>query len=196
MKRKTNVGTVRIISGKYRGRKITFPALAGVRPSPDRIRETLFNWLMDDIYQQRCLDVFAGSGILGLEALSRGAAHLTAWEQQKDLANHLQQQLDALNFNDNAKVQCADSLTLLNQTCPIPYNLVFLDPPFYQNLIPICLERLICNHWLQSESYLYIETEASYVLDLKPNLDNSLTLLRSKKSGDVAYHLLSYQPTV
>ncbi|ODN43438.1 16S rRNA (guanine(966)-N(2))-methyltransferase RsmD [Piscirickettsia litoralis] len=192
MKKQPNIGSVRVISGKHRGRKITFPTLPGVRPSPDRIRETLFNWLMNDIIDARCLDVFAGSGILGIEALSRGATHLTAWEQQKPLAANLQQQLATLGLTAHSTIQCADSFTLLSKANASPYDLVFLDPPFNQNLIPSCLDKLRCNHWIHAGSYVYIESEVGYQLESKLILE--FEALRRKKSGDVAYQLLRYQP--
>lgn len=184
-------GMVRIIGGKWRGRKLKFPAIEGLRPTPDRVRETLFNWLAPVIIDTRCLDLFAGSGALGIEALSRGAAHVTFVDQNPEIVAYLRQQLTLLN-TDNAKIYCAK----LTSSFVPPFekgglggifNLIFLDPPFHQNLIQTTCTWLAENKLLTNDAYIYIEAEAT--LDPLP-VPAHWEILKSKIAGQVGYHLL------
>jgi 16S rRNA (guanine966-N2)-methyltransferase len=184
-----NHGTVRIIGGKWRGRKLHFPAMPDLRPTPDRVRETLFNWLAPMIAGARCLDLFAGSGALGFEALSRGAGAVMFIDRDPAIAAYLQQQL-ALFFNakagaNTARVQCAT----FPFTLPAPtekFNLVFLDPPFQQNLLPASCAWLIKQNCLAGNAYIYLETAA----DVQPlPIPAAWELVRSKTAGQVGYHL-------
>ncbi|MCW9078602.1 MAG: 16S rRNA (guanine(966)-N(2))-methyltransferase RsmD, partial [Gammaproteobacteria bacterium] len=119
---------VRIIGGRHRGRRLHFSPGRGLRPTPDRVRETLFNWLQADIRGARCLDLFAGSGALGLEALSRGAAFLCAVEQNRTAAQRLRDNITLLHEESAAEVVQGDALRVLKTPPERPFDIVFLDP--------------------------------------------------------------------
>ncbi|WP_192458588.1 16S rRNA (guanine(966)-N(2))-methyltransferase [Musicola keenii] len=177
-------GQIRIIGGQWRGRKLPVPDSPGLRPTTDRVRETLFNWLAPVIQQSRCLDCFAGSGALGLEALSRYAAHATLLEAERNVARQLTQNLAVLKA-ENASVVHTDSLQWLAGEGS-PYDVVFLDPPFRRGLLDDTLMLLEANGWLAEEAWIYIETEAeNHALALPANW----ALHREKTAGQVAYRL-------
>jgi 16S rRNA (guanine966-N2)-methyltransferase len=185
-------GTVRIIAGQWRGRTLRFPETAEVRPTPDRVRETLFNWLQGYLPGARCLDLFSGSGALGIEALSRGAASVTFVERDAEVVNRLQTNINLLKAQ-NAEVIAASALDWLDRRQPdqeVRYDLVFMDPPFHQGLVaPIC-ELLERRGLLREEAMIYIETERSLSLDTLPG---NWTLHREKTAGQVAYRLFARQ---
>lgn len=174
---------LRIIGGRWRGRRVSFPDVEGLRPSPDRVRETLFNWLMPVIEGARCLDLFAGSGALGLEALSRGAARVVLVDRDPLVMASLRAHLQELQA-EGAKLRQADAIAFLDGT-PEPFDVVFLDPPYHKGLLAPCLTRL-GRGWLAPGARVYIEAEAG--LDPLP-LPEGWTLLRSKQAGQVGYHL-------
>jgi len=174
---------LRIIAGEWRGRRIEFPDSLGLRPTGDRIRETVFNWLAPIIDGACCLDVFAGSGALGIEALSRGAAHCQFLEQDAVVSKSLRTQLELLGA-DNAKVATADSLAWLNTHPAEPFDLVFLDPPFASELLQPCFTALQAG-WLKPGSRVYYECATRNEI----GLPTGWTPLRSKQSGQVGYHL-------
>jgi 16S rRNA (guanine966-N2)-methyltransferase len=174
---------LRIIGGRWRGSRIVFPPLAAVRPSPDRVRETLFNWLQQPIVGARCLDLFAGSGALGLEALSRGAAHVTFVDREPQIGRHLSQTLERLGSRD-ATVVVEDALRFLSRP-PQPFDVVFLDPPFDLGLLEPVGARL--RGWLASGAYIYVECPAERSLATLPA---QWRLQRTKRAGQVGYHLL------
>jgi 16S rRNA (guanine966-N2)-methyltransferase len=177
--------SLRIIGGLWRGRKFSFPSAPGLRPTSDRIRETLFNWLNPVIREANCLDLFAGSGALSLEALSRGASHVTMIDNSRDVMHSLHQYLSSLECN-KATLLNVDTIRWLNQSPDhAPFNIVFLDPPFLQDLISPCCKLLEDNRFLMDGSYIYIESEhpASFVVP------DTWLLYRSKIAGDVAYSL-------
>ena len=151
---------VRIIGGRHRGRRIGFLPGRGLRPTPDRVRETLFNWLQADIAGARCLDLFAGSGALGLEALSRGAAFLLAVERHPASVARLREHLQALGETSASVVQ-ADALRLLEQPPAQPFDIVFVDPPFADDLVGRVIERLEAGRWLAADALVYLEQDAS-----------------------------------
>jgi 16S rRNA (guanine966-N2)-methyltransferase len=132
--------SVRIIGGSWRGRRIPIPGGTGVRPTPDRVRETLFNWLAGVVEGARCLDLFAGSGALGLEALSRGAAEVCFVESNPTLARSLGERISA--FGAQGTILHADVTRILERTKTGPYDLVFVDPPYELALAPI-LKKLV-----------------------------------------------------
>ncbi len=174
---------IRIIGGQHRGRKITFPDQTGLRPTGDRLRETLFNWLQPLIPGARCLDLFAGSGVLGFEAASRGAVSVVMVEKAKPVARCLADAIKLLEL-DQVTLQQADALTWLDRP-PQPFDVVFLDPPFADKLLePIC--KKLQQGWLADEARLYIEIDAKDNLPLLP--DNWLPL-KEKKAGQVRYFL-------
>lgn len=175
---------LRIIGGRWRGSRIEFPALAAIRPSPDRVRETLFNWLQQPIVGARCLDLFAGSGALGLEALSRGAAHVTFVDREPQVGRHLTQTLERLGSRD-AAVIVEDAQRFLLRP-PQPFDIVFLDPPFDSAVLEAVGSRLQ-QGWLTANAYIYVECPADRSL---ASLPAQWAVLRTKQAGQVGYHLL------
>ena len=175
---------LRIIGGRWRGSRIVFPPLAAIRPSPDRVRETLFNWLQQQIVGARCLDLFAGSGALGLEALSRGAARVTFVDREPQIGRHLAQTLERLG-NRDAAVVVEDAQRFLRRPAQT-FDIVFLDPPFDSALleeIAAGLER----GWLAPGAHIYVECPADRPLATLPA---RWSVLRTKRAGQVGYHLL------
>jgi 16S rRNA (guanine966-N2)-methyltransferase len=178
-------GIIRIIGGKWRGRKLKVPDVLSLRPTPNRVRETLFNWLAPYIVGARCLDVFAGSGALGFEALSRGASHAVMVDDSSEVIKLLQEELQLFKA-DNAEIYRAKAPSQL-KTPDKPFNVVFLDPPFAENLLLPCCFYLEEQHFLATDAFIYLE--AHEVIDetlLPPNWE----ILKSKRAGQVAYHLI------
>jgi 16S rRNA (guanine966-N2)-methyltransferase len=175
---------LRIIAGRWRGVPITFPPLSGVRPTPDRVRETLFNWLQPTIVGASCLDLFAGSGALGFEALSRGAQRAVLVDRDPHLARHLSETAANLSA-EGAEVVASEALQFL-QRSPRPFDVVFLDPPYASNMLPEVCARL-AQGWLAPNALVYLEAPADGRL---PALPTSWSLHRSKRAGQVGYHLL------
>jgi 16S rRNA (guanine966-N2)-methyltransferase len=178
---------LRIIGGSWRGRKLRFPASAAIRPTPDRVRETLFNWLGTATPGARCLDLFAGSGALGLEALSRGAAHVTFVEHDAAVAAALRARLEEWQATD-ALVERTDALHYLSGAVR-PFDIVFLDPPFASDLASRAAARLEERHWLKPGARIYLECAAR---DGLPSLPRSWRPLKTKQAGEVGYHLFEH----
>ena len=178
-------GQLRIIAGEWRGRKLPVAAVEGLRPTPDRVRETVFNWLMATVPGARCLDCFAGTGALGLEALSRGANKLVAVELSTQAATQLQANLQALKA-DQATLIAGNALLWLDKQATETFDLVFLDPPFRKGLLePIC-QKLSDNGWLVPGSRVYIEAEAELTqLPVPANWQ----LIKCKQTGQVSYNV-------
>ena len=151
-------GRVRIIGGSLRGSKLDVPDLAGLRPTPDRVRETLFNWLMPVIEGARCLDLFAGTGALGIEALSRGAAHVDFVESDAQLARMLRENLSRLK-QTAAVHQSAASRFI--ECAGERYDIVFLDPPFNDDLWDRAMTSLETNERLAPTAWIYVESPAN-----------------------------------
>jgi len=145
----------RIIGGQWRRRRLKFPEFPGIRPSPDRVRETLFNWLMHDLPGRRCLDLFAGSGALGLEALSRGAASVVFVDRERRVIEALREHLAALGTTHADTVQ-AEALDFLRGPAK-PFDLVFLDPPFNSPLLAESLTALQHGSWCTPRALIYME---------------------------------------
>ncbi|MBI3546851.1 MAG: 16S rRNA (guanine(966)-N(2))-methyltransferase RsmD [Gammaproteobacteria bacterium] len=177
-------GKLRIIGGRWRGRRLSVPESEGLRPTPDRVRETLFNWLQTYIGGAHCLDLFAGTGALCLEALSRGAARVVMVEKAPAVAERLRQQLVLLQAQD-ARVTLADAVDFLQQT-PEAFDIIFLDPPFKSDLIAQCAKLVEIHGWIKPGGLIYIEAP-SQVTEFP--LPSTWELLRSKKAGQVGYHL-------
>ena len=178
--------SVRIIGGGWRGRRITFPDVPGLRPTPDRVRETLFNWLQHDVAGARCLDLFAGSGALGLEALSRGAKELVFVEQSVAASRALAGATGALG---GRAAQLRWSKWALRGICAGRRRLsiiVFLDPPFGRDALAEYIPLLDSGHWLKPGSLVYLENEKAAGA---PPLPAHWELLKSKSAGEVGYHL-------
>ena len=178
-------GEVRIISGIWRGRKLPVINAEGLRPTTDRVKETLFNWLMQDIDGAAVLDCFAGSGSLAIEALSRHASFASLVERDAQLARQLSNNLNKLNAI-NAEVLVQDCLTLLKQPAKRQYDIVFIDPPFRKDLALPCCMALEQQQWLTAGALIYLETEKE--LDIRAMPDNWL-LLKEKQAGQLAYRL-------
>ncbi|WP_318376874.1 16S rRNA (guanine(966)-N(2))-methyltransferase [Enterobacter sp.] len=177
-------GQIRIIGGQWRGRKLPVPDSPGLRPTTDRVRETLFNWLAPSMVNARCLDCFAGSGALGLEALSRYAGASTLIEMERGVAQQLKQNLGTLKAA-NANVVNTNTLTFLNQT-GTPHDIVFVDPPFRKGLLDETLRLLEVNGWLADDALIYVESEVENGL---PPVPVHWDLHREKVAGQVAYRL-------
>jgi len=186
MQAKARSNTIRIIGGEHRGRKLRFPDVKGLRPTADRVRETLFNWLQARIPGAACLDLFAGSGAIGLEALSRGAAALVFCEQSAAAARNLQENIKLLGLQDRTKVQRMDARRLLQQAPGQLFDIVFLDPPFAAGLLSeICLQ-LEQSGWLAPNAFIYLEQDSSHPW---PDLPSNWLLFRETMAGQAACRL-------
>jgi 16S rRNA (guanine966-N2)-methyltransferase len=178
--------SVRIIAGAWRGRRIHFPDMPALRPTPDRVRETLFNWLQHCITDARVLDLFAGSGALGLEALSRGAKQAVFVEQFPPAARALQEQL--VRFGGAAKGRILEmGAARYLRTPGQPFDIAFLDPPFGTNALAEYIPLLDTGDWLKVGSLVYLENERAAGI---PALPGHWELLKSKSAGEVGYHLV------
>jgi len=179
---------LRIIGGEWRSRKLPFPAVEGLRPTPDRVRETLFNWLQHHVGGAHCLDLFAGSGALGLEALSRGAESALFIDQSVVAIRQLRDNLTTLKCQQAEVINTAASTWLDNRqgTEEAQYDLVFLDPPFRKGMVePIC-QQLDHLGLLSDHAMIYIETESELAQLTVPS---DWQLHREKKAGQVIYRL-------
>ncbi|HKJ21555.1 MAG TPA: 16S rRNA (guanine(966)-N(2))-methyltransferase RsmD [Gammaproteobacteria bacterium] len=186
MSHKPELGQLRIIAGKWRHRRVTFPDVQGLRPTPDRVRETLFNWLQPYIEGATCLDLFTGSGALGVEALSRGAGHVVMLEQDPRAIGHLRGQLEALGATaDEARVIQADALSYLRGPAET-FDVVFVDPPFHTSLIEDSCRLLDQGPWLAPNARIYLEMAWT---PAAPALPARWRLLHHKRAGDVGYAL-------
>jgi len=178
--------TLRIIGGIWRGRRLRFPPTPQIRPTPDRVRETLFNWLAARVPGARCLDLFAGSGALGLEALSRGAAHVTFVERDLTAAREIRDRLAEWGARA-ASVEPIDARAFLERQPATSFDIVFLDPPFASTLLEATAARLEQAGWLSDGALVYIESPAGAAPPVPPGW----TLLKAKRAGEVGYHLYS-----
>ncbi|VFP79590.1 16S rRNA (guanine(966)-N(2))-methyltransferase RsmD [Candidatus Erwinia haradaeae] len=177
-------GKIRIIGGKWRGRQIGVIGHLKVRPTPNRVRETLFNWLEGTVKNSKCLDCFSGTGALGLEALSRYATSTTFLEIQKSIIIQLTKNLLTLKAQ-NGYIIHTNALKFLSQEGK-SHRLVFVDPPFHANLIEHTLALLESNAWLQDESLIYVESSAEYT---RPKVPINWFLYREMIAGRVASRL-------
>jgi 16S rRNA (guanine966-N2)-methyltransferase len=175
---------IRIIGGKWRSRKVSFETKDTLRPTPDRVRETLFNWLSPHVAGADCLDLYAGSGVLGLEALSRGAKSAIAVEADRANAKCIEQ---------NQKILQTDALTVLNKNVLDwltreykTFDIVFADPPYKDNLLQQTLQLLEQHNWLKVNSLIYFEQDQP--LDPKM-LPATWSIWRESKAGRVYYYL-------
>lgn len=178
---------LRIIGGQWRSRLLSFPEIEGLRPTTDRVRETLFNWLAPYIPAAQVLDVFAGSGALAFEALSREADHAVLLEKNPKAVKQLKENSQLLKCH--ADVVQTDALIYL-QNCEQTFDVIFLDPPFNKGLLPACLQAIQDRQLLKDDGWIYIESELS-VPDL--DLPTHWQLHREKKAGQVYLRLFQNQ---
>lgn len=174
----------RIIAGQWRRRKLHFPPLPGIRPSPDRVRETLFNWLRDRVEGAACLDLFSGSGALGLEALSRGAASVIFVDKERPAAEAIRGHLDLLQAQGGTVVQADAFAWLAGNSKPV--DLVFLDPPFDAELVPEACARL-AQGWLKPGAWVYVE----HAVERVPALPPGWQVLKQSHAGRVGFQLVT-----
>jgi 16S rRNA (guanine966-N2)-methyltransferase len=182
--RNTQRGSFRIIGGEWRRRRLDFVTDKDVRPSPDRVRETLFNWLAPVIGGARCLDLYAGSGALGLEALSRGAAHVVFVDHERSVIERIRTHLGTLGAAARAELVLADAASYLGRAAA-GLDIVFLDPPFRRGLVPALLAQLASR--LHDDHRVYIETETP-----RPDLPPGWEVLKSAHAGQVSYALVRF----
>lgn len=185
-RRGSGSGHCRIIGGAWRGRHIEFPAVEGLRPTPDRVRETLFNWLAPFLPGSRCLDLFAGSGALGLEAASRGARRVVMLDRDRRVIAALRESLARLGAEAAVDLRQIDALSYLAGPAE-PFDIVFLDPPYASELLHPACRALEEGGWLLSGSQIYLEQPAGTDLG---DLPDGWRVKRSKKTAQVGYHLI------
>lgn len=178
-------GEIRIIGGRFRSRRVRVLNAPGLRPTSDRMRETVFNWLQHDIAGARCLDLFAGSGALGFEAASRGASEVVMVEQDVRIVTHLNSQSKVLGA-DNVKIIQEDALRYLAQPEKLAFDIIFLDPPFRTPLLGAVMQRLANSVWLCERTRIYVEQEKeTAAIDLPP----PFAWYKEKLAGQCAYRL-------
>lgn len=183
-----SAANLRIVGGCWRGRRLRFDAVAGLRPTPDRLRETLFNWLLPVIDGARCLDLFAGSGALGIEALSRGAAEVVFVERDPRVGQRLRNNLDLLQAA-GAQVACTDALRWLRAgSNHQPFDIALLDPPFDHDLLAPSCALLHHYGWLRNGAYIYLEANRQTALQLP----SGWSIIREKTAGQICYRLATF----
>ncbi len=179
-------GKVRLIAGKWRSRKLDVMSISGLRPTPDRARETLFNWLSPYIEGADCLDLFAGTGALGFEAMSRGAASVVMVERNKQAVNNLKLQADKLGAV-GLEIFCSDSINWLGG-CRKTFDIVFIDPPYQDRLLHRSLEKLVAGGCLKDMALIYVESDKE--IDIE---NEHLEMIKSGNVGKVMFQLLSFK---
>jgi 16S rRNA (guanine966-N2)-methyltransferase len=177
---------LRIIAGTWRSRQVVFTDLPGLRPTPARVRETVFNWLQHDVAGSRCLDLFSGSGAMGFEAASRGAAYVVQVENNAAACRCLKENTIALAAKQ-IKIVNQDVFHFLAGDAE-PFDLVFLDPPFGKNMVVQCCQWLEDKGWLAKHAKVYVESECQSTLR---GIPENWQLLKAKTAGEVGYHLFT-----
>jgi len=177
-------GKIRIIGGQWRGRKLTVKLAPELRPTPNRLRETLFNWLQPVINGAHCLDMFAGTGALGFEAVSRGAASAVLLENDKKIFQQLELQRNAFAA-DNITIIKAEALSWITQTQEV-FDIVFLDPPFKQGLVKQSCDKLIAYNALTQRGLVYVESEPGL------EMPEFWTIRKQSRAGHVQCSLIEY----
>ena len=184
--KKEKKGEIRITGGKWKGKKIYFDLSDDLRPTPDRAKETLFNWLGQNLSEMNCLDLFSGTGALGLEAISRGAKRVTFVEKNKDYLQKIKKVHLDMSLKENCDFFCAECLNWVrNYKSEMKYDLIFIDPPFNKNLIDDLLTDILNKNLLSKNGKIYFEFEKK--LDLR--IPDSLCLKKEKSLGEKSYVL-------
>jgi 16S rRNA (guanine966-N2)-methyltransferase len=189
---KTSTNTLRIIAGKWRSRKLTFPDAEGLRPTADRVRETLFNWLQNHIAQESCLDLFAGSGACGIEALSRDAGHLTFIDNSAAALAAIRSNLQILGAEQHTfTVYRQDALSWLEAASLDSaknqhYGIVFVDPPFAAKLLESACQKLEDSNILKPQALIYVESGTGLA---RVKLPKNWLVLKSRQAGAVSFCL-------
>jgi len=186
-KRPGSSNTLRIIGGIHRGRKLSFPDAPGLRPTADRLRETLFNWLQNQIAGSRCLDLFAGSGALGFEAASRGARQVVMIEPDNTVVQNLKANVKLFDLEPVISVIKSRASSWMQQYEGPNFNIVFLDPPFAQQLLSQTIQLMVDRGLLAEHGYVYIERDLNQPL---PKLPVNWEVIRDKTASQVAYSLI------
>lgn len=181
-------GQLRIIGGTWRSRRIRFVTESDIRPTPDRVRETLFNWLQETVPGAACLDLYAGSGALGFEALSRGADRVTFVDQDSRVVQQLQANFELLDAAGRGRAVCSEAHAYLEGPARAdgPFDIVFLDPPYREQVLGRSCALLELSGALAPVAWIYLETEAR---EAPPTLPEGWIYLQSKTAGHVGYHL-------
>jgi 16S rRNA (guanine966-N2)-methyltransferase len=177
--------SVRIIGGGWRGRRIHFPDSPGLRPTPDRVRETLFNWLQFSLAGARCLDLYAGSGALGCEALSRGAREVVFVDAAAEVVHSLREELERLEGTARARLLQSTAGRYLSQPGE-PFDVIFLDPPFAEDALAEPVALIDSSGWVKPGGWVYLESARQSGAPLLPP---GWDLVKSKSAGEVGYHL-------
>ncbi len=178
--------TTRIIGGSLRGSKLPFKENRSIRPTEGKTKETLFNWLLNDLEGKTCLDMFAGTGSLGIEALSRGAKEVVFVEKQKKLADSLKTNLKRLQVYSSSQVLNANAFSIDFDNLPYKFDILFIDPPFRENLIQRSLHFVKSSNLLTPKALIYLECETELEL---VELTQDLNLLKESKGGQTQYCL-------
>ena len=178
--------TTRIIGGSLRGSKLPFKENRSIRPTEGKTKETLFNWLLNDLEGKTCLDMFAGTGSLGIEALSRGAKEVVFVEKQKKLADSLKTNLKRLQVYSSSQVLNANAFSIDFDNLPYKFDILFIDPPFRENLIQRSLDFVKSSNLLTPKALIYLECETELEL---VELTRDLNLLKESKGGQTQYCL-------
>lgn len=181
-------GEIRIIGGRWRGRKLKVHNSEGLRPTTDRVKETVFNWLMTDVRGAKVLDCFAGAGSLGFEAASRGAEHVVAIEKDKQAAAQLKKNCEVLNAREKIQVFAGDFFQQV-QKLGSPFDIIFIDPPFHKNMLEKTLTSLFQQNAIADGTLLYIEQESNDVNNLVAPEGWQFEMLKDKKAGQVSARL-------
>ncbi len=180
----------KIIGGKHRGRKLNFTDTDRLRPTPNKIRETLFNWLQFETRSKTFLDLFSGSGALSFEALSRGAKQVTSIEKDTSTFSFLKQNKQLLKVN-NLTIINQDAFIFLDKNTITPFDFILLDPPFNKNHLSKALKLIAKNNFLTNNGKIYVESEFKITMDfLTENFLKEVKINKQKKSGAVHYCLL------
>ena len=181
-----NIPSVKVIAGKWRGRNITLPPSSDIRPTPNRVRETLFNWLQPVITGSRCLDLYSGSGSLGIESLSRGAQEVTFVDIEKRYLDNIKSNIARFGGDDCSKYICFDADAMLSLESRIQYDVIFIDPPYYKSFLSKSLQDLRSSSIVAKDALIYCEKHK------KDNIiiPDDFTIFRHKQYASVEFYLL------